>query len=204
MPRLQAFADDCRTMCLCRRVITVDIIFLQKKMTDKNNLQRAGVTIRKSTDADIDVIMDIYDSARRYMRAAGNTVQWTDGYPSRGVVSKDIASGNSYVGTDGSGEIVMVFSFILGDEPTYKRIYDGAWPDDCPYGTVHRLASTGKVGGMLRLCIDFCFTLTGRVRLDTHADNAPMLAAVGRLGFTRCGVIYVEDGTPRIAFAKEK
>lgn len=172
-----------------------------KNDNGRSIMTRHNVTIRKSTDADIGVIMDVYESARRYMRATGNFVQWTGGYPSRGLICRDIRSGNSYVGVDAGGDIVMVFSFFIGEEPNYARIYGGEWPDNRPYGTIHRLASTGKAGGMLRLCVDFCLTLTDRLRLDTHADNAPMLAAVGRLGFVRCGIIYVEDGTPRVAFA---
>ena len=40
----------------------------------------------------------------------------------------------------------------------------------------------------------------GHLRIDTHADNEPMLNAVKRYGFKHCGVIYVADGSPREAF----
>lgn len=162
------------------------------------------VSIRRSTAADIDVLMGVYADARRYMRLTGNATQWTGGYPSRAIVERDVAAGNSYVGIGADGEVLMVFSFFVGREPNYDRIEDGSWPDDGAYGTIHRLASTGRMGGMLRRCVDFCFMLADNIRLDTHADNGPMLAAVGRLGFVRCGIIYVDDGTPRVAFAKRR
>lgn len=43
-------------------------------------------------------------------------------------------------------------------------------------------------------------SLAAAVRLDTHADNVPMQRAAEVLGFQRCGTIWVEDGSPRIAY----
>ncbi|WP_418133528.1 hypothetical protein [Adlercreutzia sp.] len=44
------------------------------------------------------------------------------------------------------------------------------------------------------------------VRIDTHADNAPMRRAVEKFGFIPCGDITLregpEAGAPRIAFEK--
>ena len=44
------------------------------------------------------------------------------------------------------------------------------------------------------------------VRIDTHADNAPMRRAVEKFGFVPCGDITLtegpEAGAPRIAFEK--
>lgn len=41
------------------------------------------------------------------------------------------------------------------------------------------------------------------IRIDTHKDNKPMLHLIRKNGFTRCGVIIVDDGTPREAFQKK-
>lgn len=41
------------------------------------------------------------------------------------------------------------------------------------------------------------------LRGDTHERNLPMRRAFERNGFERCGTIWVEDGTPRIAYQKE-
>ena len=161
-----------------------------------------GVTIRKGTAADIGAVLKIYEASRRYMRATGNLTQWADGYPSLTDVQADIEAGNLYVG-EADGRVVMAFAFILGDDPTYRIIEQGRWLNDRPYGTIHRLGSDGSHGGgMLAACVEYCFGRTDNLRLDTHADNRPMLTAVGRLGFTRCGIIYCRDGSPRIAFQK--
>lgn len=38
------------------------------------------------------------------------------------------------------------------------------------------------------------------LRIDTHRDNLPMQGASIKAGFERAGVVYVSDGTPRVAF----
>lgn len=162
----------------------------------------AEITISKCTAEDIDEAMAVFDTARRFMRSQGNMTQWVNGYPSRQRIKADVEAGNLYAGRDSEGDIVMVFAFIVGDDPTYSVIEDGNWLNNRPYGTIHRLASSGKIGGVLEACVDFCFSKIDNLRLDTHRDNAAMLAGVERLGFSRCGIIYCDDGTPRVAFQK--
>ena len=162
------------------------------------------MTIRKGRPADIDRIMRCYDIARRFMRSNGNPHQWVNGYPSRELVILDITEGRNYVGVDDTGRIVMTFAFILGDDPTYAVIVDGSWPDSLPYGTIHRLASDGSHRHILERCVDFCAKKADRLRLDTHADNLPMQRAAERLGFRRCGTIFCDDGSPRIAYHRYK
>ena len=157
------------------------------------------IHIRKSTKNDINEIMTCYDVARRYMRRNGNFSQWVGGYPSRTLIETDISNGVSYVGTC-DHRVVMTFALIPGEDPTYAQIYDGCWLNSGPYATIHRLASNGTVGGMLRECIAFCRGRHANLRLDTHADNIKMQRGVEVLGFVRCGVILCQDGTPRIAY----
>ncbi len=165
-------------------------------------MESTGITVRNSTPADIDAIMSCYDIARKFMRKSGNRSQWINGYPSRNLVEEDMRNGTGYVGVDESGEIVMAFAFIIGEDPTYAVTEDGKWLNAHPYGTIHRLGSTGKVRGVLKTCVAFCSSLIDNIRLDTHADNIPMQHAAARLGFKRCGIIYCADGSPRIAYQK--
>ncbi len=157
-------------------------------------------SFRKATPGDIPAIMAICDSARRFMRLNGNMTQWVNGYPSAEIILRDINQGTSYLCVDSEGEILCTFAFIIGDDPTYSEISGGNWINDEPYGTIHRMASSGKKRGMLEAVTEFCFGKTGNIRLDTHVDNKPMLEAATRIGFIRCGVIICQDGTPREAF----
>lgn len=172
--------------------------------TSHNDSGLQKIAIRHSVLSDIPSIMPVYEAAKAFMRLKGNAAQWTGGYPSTDVIAADIDNGNHYVGIDSDGRIAMVFAFITGPDPTYAVIEDGRWPDDTPYGTIHRIASAGIHPGMLARCVDFCFETAGTIRIDTHADNAPMLSALDRLGFKRCGIIRLADGSPRIAFQKHK
>lgn len=158
------------------------------------------MTIRRSTLSDLPRILEIYSRARDFMRSSGNPTQWGDSRPAESSVRGDIERGVGYVVEHG-GEIVGVFAFIIGLDPTYERI-DGEWLNDEPYGTVHRIASSGEVRGVFSACLDFCFSLMPNIRIDTHCNNAPMRHLLKKHGFTECGTIWTDDGTPRMAFQK--
>ncbi|MDE7420395.1 MAG: GNAT family N-acetyltransferase [Muribaculaceae bacterium] len=160
-------------------------------------------SIRLSCHNDIERIMEVYESAKYYMRSYGNFKQWTGGYPDEKTISRDISRHCHYIAEDEEGNILMVFSFIIGEDPTYKVIENGAWLNDRPYGTIHRIASSGLQRNMLTACLRYCAAMIDNIRIDTHADNAPMLRALHHLNFKCCGVIYTADGSPRIAFQKD-
>ena len=161
--------------------------------------------IRKSTEADFERMMAIYERARRFMAAQGNPNQWgPTHWPPEALIHRDIAAGNSYVCVH-EGRVVGTFYYIFGRdiEPTYARIQDGAWLDDSPYGVVHRIASDGTAKGVGAFCLDWAFGQCGHLRIDTHGDNRVMQRLLEKLGFARCGTIFVEeDDYPRIAYEK--
>lgn len=163
-----------------------------------------SIRIRKTTIEDIANILRIFESARDYMRSNHNPNQWNGNYPGEDDVLKDITQGHSYVGIDSEGEIIMTFAFIKGEDQTYNTIYEGKWLNNEEYGTIHRIASNGKAGGVLKVACDYCFNETNNIRIDTHKDNNPMLKALDNLGFVKCGIILCRDGSPRIAFQKIK
>lgn len=159
------------------------------------------VTIRRATAADLEVIMGLIEDGRRKMIAEGNTRQWTGGHPSRETVEADIASGNSYLVVDEDG-IEATFAMIKGPDPTYARIYEGQWQNDNSYYVIHRIASSPKAHGVMRAVLDFAFMHTGTLRIDTHEDNRTMRELLQKYGFSYCGIIYLENGDPRLAFQK--
>ena len=156
--------------------------------------------IRPATMEDFPEIREIFASARTRMAEEGNPGQWgTDGPPVEKTLT-DIRDGHCYVVIENE-EIIGVFSFLPGDDPTYAKI-DGAWPDDRPYGTIHRIAAGKKGAKMFRDVLDFCGTLSGVIRIDTHENNRTMLSLMEKYGFRKCGTIRLENGEPRIAFQK--
>ncbi|MDO5109274.1 MAG: N-acetyltransferase, partial [Erysipelotrichaceae bacterium] len=61
--------------------------------------------------------------------------------------------------------------------------------------------SAGTVKGAGSFCIRWALGQCGHLRMDTHGDNYVMQNMLKKLGFTYCGIIYVEqDNDPRLAF----
>lgn len=156
--------------------------------------------IRLAEMADLDRLMELFGSARAFMVATGNAHQWIDGYPQRELIAAEIAATHCYVCEKEAGDIVGTFCFIAGPDPTYARIEEGKWMDDAPYYVIHRLASDGTCKGIADACIGWCRKQSLNLRVDTHADNKVMQHILERHGFVRCGIIYVANGTPRIAY----
>ena len=159
------------------------------------------MNIRKALPKDVDAIMEIYDSARSFMRASGNPYQWGSGYPSRELIESDIASELAHV-IEKNGEITACFFFKIGVDPTYVRIYDGEWIDDGEYGVIHRIAVKYHGRNTVSKIYEYCSTLAKSIRIDTHKDNKPMQRSLEKNGFTRCGIIYLANGDERIAYQR--
>ena len=98
-----------------------------------------------------------------------------------------------------NNQICGAFVFFIGDDPTYRYI-EGSWMKDTPYGVIHRIAGQG--GGIFADALSFCEARISHIRIDTHHDNKPMQHVVEKAGFSRRGIIYVDDGSPRIAYEK--
>jgi len=159
--------------------------------------------IRNTRVEELAEVMLIYAAARAFMQQHGNPSQWGDSYPSEAFIREEIAAGHSFVCLNERGVIVGTFCFILGDDPTYQQIFDGSWLNDEPYGTLHRIASSGSERGIARVCFEWSFSQCPNIRVDTHRDNRVMQQIITSQGFTYCGIIYVSDGSPRLAYQKK-
>lgn len=157
-----------------------------------------NLTVRRAQCPDMEEILRIYAHARTFMAENGNPNQWTGGYPSRELLMQDLQHGNLFVVCDGE-EVCGVFFFRIGEDPTYGYLENGVWRSREPYGTIHRIASNGH-GGVFDACLAFCRSRIGHIRIDTHHDNKPMQHLVEKAGFSRRGIIYLKDGSPRIAY----
>ena len=152
--------------------------------------------VRPAAAADLEEIVKIYDHARAFMRSYGNLTQWPGGYPGLESAREDLAKGVLYV-AERNGEVVGTFVMMSGPDDTYAYIENGTWRSDTPYGVLHRVASRG--GGVLAAALDLAKERFSHIRMDTHADNAPMRHLLTKAGFSWRGTIYVSDGTPRMA-----
>ena len=164
------------------------------------------MNIRKSTENDINQIMDVYSYARDFMVKHGNPKQWAEkNWPPVDLIHDDIKNGNSYVCVNDSDSVIGTFYYAYGKniEPAYNMIEDGNWLSDTPYGVIHRIAGNGSEKGIGAFCINWAYKKCKHVRIDTHEDNKVMQNLLKKIGFTHCGTIYIkEDNYPRYAYEK--
>ncbi len=165
-------------------------------------MDKAFYNIRKARLEDMQSIRAIYNSAKVFMDSIGNRQQWPVGYPYDDILQKDIALGRLYAVCDSNGAPHGVFALLDGVDPTYIKIYDGAWLNSRPYVTLHRVASDGKLRGIMRSAVAFAKSKYPDcdIRIDTHKDNAKMHAVLAELGFKKCGTIIIDTGAPRTAY----
>lgn len=162
--------------------------------------------IRPARYEDLAAVLQVMAAARLIMRNSGNPHQWSPDYPSEAALRADIDRGGGYVIEENGGRIIGYFALLPSPEPTYAKIYDGAWLEEIhPYHVVHRLASYPDVHGIFREALDFAFSVDPNIRIDTHRDNAIMRRLIGRyrngrLRFAYCGIIHLESGDERLAY----
>ena len=183
--------------------------------------------IRPATAADLPALRPVFEAAKAIMRADGNPDQWSaPGFPDDALLLRDIDRGGGFVieisprdplglgrndkmsvissGAAGGVEkshIVAYFALLPSPEPTYDHI-DGAWLTDEPYGVIHRMASYPDVHGIFSAIIDYAAARYAHLRIDTHRDNRIMQHLIEKHGFSYCGIIWLEDGTERLAYER--
>lgn len=154
--------------------------------------------IRKTRIEDAKTVAELYANARQYMIDSGFE-QWHDGYPSIDDVLSDIENGVSYLLENENG-VYGAFAMIGGTDPTYSYVEGGSWKSDKPYLTLHRVASSGKERGVFSQIVDFAWSKCNHLRVDTHEENKQMQRVIKATGFEYCGIIYLANGEPRLAF----
>lgn len=162
---------------------------------------------RQANISDLDQIVEIIELSKKYLKET-KVDQWQDGYPAKEDLRRDIESGNSYVLTN-KDEIVATTVISLDGESTYNSIFNGEWIINEEYIVMHRVAVHDKYKGkgIFKELIKEAESLAlnkgiSSIKIDTHRDNISMQRALVKNNFKRCGIIYLEDGSERIAFEK--
>lgn len=153
------------------------------------------MNIRLANTSDTNRIFEIYEYARAYMKAHGNPNQWGDNRPEKSLTKDDIKNQRCYVMED-DGHIFACFVFTIG----FEKAYEAKFPSKVEYGVIHRVASDGSKRGIVELIVDFAKGKEKLLRIDTHEDNKTMQNCIERQNFKRLGIIYLEDGSPRILY----
>ena len=109
-----------------------------------------------------------------------------------------------------NGEIIATTVLSFDGDKNYDVIYNGDWITDNKYGVIHRIAVSRDYDnrGIGKKIIESSEDIAKEnniksMRADTHKDNKTMQSLLLKNGYEYCGIIFVEDGTERLAFEKE-
>lgn len=163
--------------------------------------------LRKAFKSDANSIMNIIKQAQDYFKEQ-EIDQWQDNYPNYETVCNDITNNYGYVLLK-DNIIVGTAAVSFDGEKTYEHIYDGEWISDGEYVVIHRIAIDSKYKGkglaslilenVEKICLE---KNVHSIKIDTHRENLAMQKLLKKNGFKYCGIIYLEDGSERIAFEK--
>ncbi|WP_375238558.1 GNAT family N-acetyltransferase [Aurantibacter sp.] len=163
----------------------------------------------KANKSDLDSIMLIIKDAQDYL-ASLSIDQWQNGYPDSTRILTDIKQNESYLVKNSSSQVMATTMFTTNPEPTYTKI-EGDWltPQNSVYGVIHRMAvgnSFRKLGIAKYIFNYFEELLRSQnitsMRIDTHENNIGMQTLLKTLGYSYCGIIYLDDNDKRLAFEK--
>jgi len=172
-------------------------------------------SFRRTVEADIDRILCIIRQAQEYLKQQGID-QWQNGYPNRETIADDIRKGYAYVLLM-NDVVVGTVAVTFDGEKTYDKIYEGKWLSEresapgrrLDYATIHRIAVDAQYKGAgfaSKIIWNIEHMCRSRnvhnIRVDTHRRNTSMQRLLEKNGFIYCGIIYLEDGSERIAFEK--
>jgi len=165
------------------------------------------MTFRNAEISDIDKIMNIIKQAQQYLKDKG-VDQWQDNYPNFDVIKDDIEKRKGYV-LETDGKVVATVAVSYNDEKTYEKIYDGKWITESDYAVIHRIAVDNNYKGkrLSSLIISeiekMCLKRNiHSIKIDTHKQNESMKKMLNNNGFKYCGIIYLENGSERVAYEK--
>lgn len=162
---------------------------------------------RKANESDIIDIMKVIKQAQDYFKENGID-QWQNNYPNTETISDDIKNKYAYVLED-NGQIIGTVAVSFEGEKTYDIIYDGQWLSNDEYAVIHRMAVDNNYKGeglssvIIKHIEDICLKKgVHSIKIDTHDENKSMQRVIKKNNFKYCGIIYVDDKEPRMAFEK--
>jgi GNAT superfamily N-acetyltransferase len=164
--------------------------------------------IKLATLLDVDEIVLLLNGAKVTMKAM-NIPQWSDEYPVKDDILQDIDNKSAYILLE-NNKILGYAALEITPDSNYAVLYDGTWLKSTGnYATIHRSAiksdqtSKGLGAKFFRELEEKALELGMKeIRVDTHEKNLPMRRLIKKRAYSKRGVVYVSDGTPRFVYQK--
>lgn len=159
--------------------------------------------LRLAQPGEVDAAFGLIEDARAHIAELGID-QWQNGWPTHAAIEQDIANDEGYVVEDDGQLLAYVMISDAGDSH-YDEILDGAWLTDSlsenpDYLVLHRFAvgSEARRKGVATFILSEAERIAKEkgmhsMRIDTHANNSRMTSLLERCGFTKCGMILLEE-----------
>lgn len=162
--------------------------------------------VQKAEKKELAEIMQIIDDARAYLREE-KIPQWQAEYPSYRDIEADIEQESFYLLKEQEA-ILACANLSLDKDPFYDEI-EGDWLQNGVYASIHRLAvaKAFRHQGCSRMFLSLLEEKARdlgalSLRIDTHQKNEAILHILKKAKYHYCGIVYVEDQSPRLAFEK--
>ncbi|MBE6051084.1 MAG: GNAT family N-acetyltransferase [Clostridium sp.] len=162
---------------------------------------------RKTNNQDLEEVMKIINGAKECFKEE-SIDQWQKGYPNKETILKDICEENGYVLLEGES-VIATIAVTIGNDPVYDKIYKGKWLSKEEYAVIRRVAvssnykrrgvSSKIIGEVEKVCKKKGIN---NIKIVTHEMNIPMQNMLKKNKFIYCGIVYLEDGSKRMAFEK--
>jgi ribosomal protein S18 acetylase RimI-like enzyme len=169
--------------------------------------------IRKAKIEEVEELNMIIDDAKALFKSKGST-QWQDldGYPNIETLIEDIKKGSLYVKVL-EDKPVGIVALSRDEEEAYNVIYGGCWLNLDRYYVIHRLAVKKEYygRGIAKELMKFAEEVAisegvYNIKVDTMENNVNMNMLLIKLGYVKCGIIYLlrKDvlDKKRVAFQK--
>ncbi len=159
------------------------------------------VYMRQAQNNDVIDILNIIETARIYLNQQGVN-QWQLGYPNQDTILSDLNQKIGYV-LIVADQVAGYVAIVSGEEPNYKKIELGQWLNkSTDYVVIHRFALSPLYRGqkltqrfMTAILTYFFERQAFDFRIDTHPENIPMQAVIRDNGFTKQGIVRIDEGT---------
>lgn len=159
---------------------------------------------RKAKINEIEEINKMYEEGSFILKSRG-----IDQWQGKNLPKASMENINSIYVLEDDGEIIAT-ALHLDYDSDYDEIFDGEWIcDGGEYYAIHRFMTKHNVRnkGYAKLLLEEIEILAKRnnkdsIRLDTHKDNIPMQKTLEKMNYEKCGVVYLYNGAPRLAYEK--